>query len=64
VDGVRGRPYRDDEIVSLIVAYGETALRGRLKAMGGRWNPADKLWHLPYGAIRGDAELEERILRK
>jgi hypothetical protein len=44
VDRVHGRPYRDDEIVSLIVAYGETALRGRLKAMGGRWNPADKLW--------------------
>jgi hypothetical protein len=61
---LRGRQFRDEEIVSLIVAYGETTLRDRLKAAGGRWNPADKLWKVSYGAIRGNAELEERILRK
>jgi len=57
-----GSGYRDDEIVPVVVAYGEKALRNRLKAAGGRWDPAEKLWQVPYGAIRGNAELEERIL--
>jgi len=38
------------------------ALRDRLKAAGGRWNPEEKLWRVPFGVIRGDAELEERIM--
>ncbi len=40
----------------------EKALREKLKALGGRWDPAEKLWRIPYGSIRGDVELEERIL--
>ena len=43
-------------------SYGETSLRVRLKSLGGRWSPAEKLWHVSYGAIRGIAELEERIV--
>lgn len=54
--------HRDDAQVPVIVAYTEHALRERLKSAGGRWNPQEKLWHVRYGAIRGDAELESRIL--
>jgi hypothetical protein len=57
-------PYRDGDIVPVVVAYGETSLRDRLKSLGGRWNPTEKLWHVPYGAIRGIAELEERIVQR
>jgi len=30
----------------------------RLKAAGVKWNPEEKFWHIRYGKIRGDAELE------
>jgi len=53
---------RDDDIVPLIVAYTEKALRDRLKAVGGRWDPQEKVWLVPYGSIRG-TDLEERILK-
>ena len=52
--------FRDDDIVPVLVAYSEKALRERLKAAGGRWDPEEKLWLVPYGPIRG-TELEERI---
>ena len=51
---------RDEEIVPVVVNFSETALRVRLKAAGGKWNPEAKLWHVPYGTIRG-TELAERI---
>jgi hypothetical protein len=38
----RAPRYRDDEIVFVVVAYGETLPRERLKAAGGRWNPTKK----------------------
>ena len=62
-----GKPaaqYRDESMVSVIVAYTEKALRDRLKAAGGRWDPKEKLWRVRFGSIRGDGELEERILRE
>jgi hypothetical protein len=46
----------------VIVAYTEKKLRERLKAFGGRWSPKEKLWHVRYGTIKGDAELESRIM--
>lgn len=55
-------PYRDHDIVSVIVPYTKTALRDKLKAAGGRWDPDEKLWHVTFGAIKGDFELTERIL--
>jgi len=55
--------YREGDIVSVIVSYTETDLRDRLKKAGGRWNPEEKLWRVPFWVIRGDAELEERILK-
>jgi hypothetical protein len=56
--------YRDGDIVSVILSYSETDLRGKLKKAGSRWNPEEKLWCVPFGVIRGDAELEERILKE
>jgi len=55
--------YRDEDIVSVIVAYTKTNLRDTLKKAGGRWDPEEKLWRVPFGAIRGDAEIEETILK-
>lgn len=55
--------YHDEDIVAVIVAFTENALRDKLKVAGGRWDPVKKVWHVPYGSIRGDAELEERILK-
>jgi hypothetical protein len=54
--------YRDHDIINVIVPYAKTALRDRLKAAGGRWNPDEKLWQVSFGAIRGDTELTERIV--
>ena len=42
--------------------FTKAALRDRLKAAGGRWNPEEKIWRVMFGAIRGDAELVERIV--
>lgn len=58
-----GARFRDDELVCLVVAFSEKALRDKLKAAGGRWDPAEKLWRVEYAAIRG-TELEERILEE
>ncbi|MBT0651902.1 hypothetical protein [Geomobilimonas luticola] len=30
---------------------------------GGTWNPEKKLWRVPFGVIRGDTELEGRIVK-
>lgn len=54
--------YRDEDIVPLAVAYSEKAIRDILKAGGGRWDPKEKVWLVPYGAIRGNKELEMRII--
>lgn len=53
--------FRDGDLVKLIVAFTETGLRDRLKAVGGRWDPQEKLWIVRYGAISG-TDLEGRIL--
>ena len=50
----------DAEIVPVIVSFSEKALRDRLKAVGGKWDPDEKFWFVSYGAIRG-TDLEERI---
>jgi hypothetical protein len=66
---VEGKPcksflrFKDEEMVSLIVSYTNKALRDKLKALGGRWNPEEKLWRVRFGSIRGNSELEERILK-
>jgi hypothetical protein len=35
----------------------DKALRERLKAARGRWNPEEELWQVKFGSIRGDSEL-------
>lgn len=54
--------YRDEDVVAVIVSFTENTLRDKLKVAGGRWDPEKKVWHVLYRFIRGDAELEERIL--
>ncbi len=56
--------YRDADMVAVAVPYTEKALRDKLKAAGGRWNPEERVWQVCFGAIRGDTALVERILRK
>ncbi len=56
--------YRDTDMVAVAVPYTETALREKLKAAGGRWNPEERVWRVCFGAIRGDTTLVERIVRE
>jgi len=56
-------PYKDEEIVSVIAAFTEKAIRDRLKNAGAKWDPAEKVWRVPFGKIRGEKDLEERILK-
>ncbi len=61
-----GKPslrYRDEDIVSVSVAFTEKTLRDQLKAAGARWDREERFWRVRYGAIRGNAELTDRILR-
>ena len=55
--------FGDKDIVSITVAYSEKLLRENLKAAGARWDPQEKVWHVPYGLIRG-TELEMRIVEE
>jgi len=56
--------HRDKDIVAVMVPFTRIALRDRLKAAGGRWDPEEKIWWVQFGAIRGDAELVERIMKE
>lgn len=56
--------YRDTDMVAVAVPYTETALREKLKAAGGRWNPEERVWRVCFGAIRGDTTMVERIVRE
>ena len=51
---------RDEDLVPVSVGFGEKELQQRLKAVKGKWDPQAKLWHVPYGAIKG-TELEAKI---
>jgi len=44
------------------VAYEEKALREKLKAAGGRWDPEEKFWKVRFGSIRRDPVLVSRIM--
>ena len=54
---------RDTDTVLVQVPYTQQLLRERLKGVGGRWDPEEKLWRVRFGLIRGDKELEERIVK-
>ena len=51
---------RDDDIVPVVVEYGEKELREQVKSLGGKWNPTTRVWQVPYGTIKG-TELAKRI---
>lgn len=57
-----GRSYCDSDLVALAVHYTEKALRDAVKTTGGKWDQEHKLWRIQYGAIKGNAELVERIV--
>lgn len=41
--------YQHDTIVALQVTAQERSVRQHIKAAGGKWNPKDVVWELPYG---------------
>ncbi len=53
---------RDTDIVLVQVPYTMRELRARLKGVGARWHAADRVWLVRYGLIRGDKELEARVV--
>ncbi len=46
------RPFQESELVGIRIGLEELQWRQRVKAAGGRWNPARKLWELAYGKVR------------
>ncbi len=53
---------RDTDIVLVQVPFTMKALRERLKGAGGKWDAKERVWRVRYGLIRGDKELEERVV--
>lgn len=43
---------RTGQLVSVQVGYGEEALQSQVKAAGGVWDPASRLWNLPQRTAR------------
>jgi len=62
VDEKPARPlhFKDNDLVPVHVAYGETELRQQLRTLQARWDAEKKLWYVRFGLIRGTA-LEERL---
>ncbi len=56
--------YRDTDLVAIAVPYFEKALREKLKAAGGRWDPEERVWRVLFRSIRGDSALVDRIVRE
>jgi hypothetical protein len=52
--------FQNRDIVPVSVAFEEKALREKMKAAGGKWDPQTKMWLVPYGVVCG-TELEKRI---
>lgn len=60
----RGVPrIRESDMVYLHIPFTMQALRERLKSVGAKWDPAQKLWRVRWGLIRGDKELVERVVK-
>ncbi|MGH8724864.1 MAG: hypothetical protein ACREU1_08395 [Burkholderiales bacterium] len=43
---------RDDEIVTVRIAWSEADLRERAKRLGAVWRPAQKAWELQWGDVK------------
>ena len=52
----RGRPRRprhdDHDLVGVHIAWDETELRIAVRKAGGIWRPRQKLWEMPWDAVR------------
>jgi hypothetical protein len=42
---------RKNKIMNIRIEYGEVYLGRQVKAAGGKWNKAKKIWELPYKAV-------------
>lgn len=54
---------RETDKVLVQVPFSMKALRERLKSVGAKWDPEQKLWCVRWGLIRGDRELMERVVK-
>ena len=43
--------WQESTLVALQVAAQERAVRQQVKAAGGKWNPREVVWELPYGQV-------------
>jgi hypothetical protein len=41
----------EDPLVAIHVAVQEREVRRQVKAVGGKWNPREVVWELPYGQV-------------
>lgn len=60
----RSLRHRDTDMVDVAVPYTEKALREKLKAAGGRWDPQVRVWRVLFRSIRSEPALVERIVRE
>lgn len=51
----------DESLVQVQIAYGEAPLGKMARKMGRKWDTGVKLWHIPYGKIKG-TELEKNMI--
>ena len=52
---------REDEIVAVRIGWPEAELRDRAKRLGAIWRPAQKVWELPWAAVRR-LGIEDRVI--
>jgi hypothetical protein len=55
--------WQDDTLVAIQVAAQEREVRKQVKAIGGKWNPRQVVWELPYGQVV-TLGLTDRIVTK
>ena len=54
--------HQDIDVVAVAVPFTEQVLREKLKAVGGRWDPGQRVWRVQYGSIKMDSALVNRIV--
>ena len=55
--------WQADTVVALQVAASEREVRQQVKTAGGKWNPKEVVWELPYGQVVA-LRLTSRIITK
>ena len=48
-------------LVTLSIKYSEKSLQAQVKSLGGKWDPKQRVWVIPYGCITG-TNLEKFII--